>query len=214
MKMTQSDERRGGRRVKPALLGTGALLGLGVALQLLLGHGTATAAAEGREDLIRRGQYLVALGGCNDCHTPFKMGPNGPEPDMSKMLSGHPEALKMPPAPKLGNGPWMWAGASTNTAFAGPWGVSYAPNLTPDSNTGIGQWPTEYIVKAMRTGRHVGVGRPILPPMPWQGIGKLTDEDLQAIAAYLKSIPPIKNKVPESVVATPPAPRPAASKGK
>lgn len=209
-----SDERRDGRAGRTAILGAGALLGLGVALQLLLGQGSTVAAAESKEDMVQRGQYLVALGGCNDCHTPLKMGPNGPEPDMSKMLSGHPEGMKMPPAPKLGNGPWMWAGAATNTAFSGPWGVSYAPNLTPDKDTGIGKWPAEYFVNAMRSGRHAGVGRPILPPMPWQGIGKLTDEDLQAMVAYLKSIPPIKNHVPDAEVAPPPpAPKPAA-KGK
>ena len=74
---------------------------------------------------------------CNDCHTPLKMGAKGPEPDMTRMLSGHPSQLVMPQAPSH-KGPWMWTGAATNTAFAGPWGISYARNLTPDSTTGIG----------------------------------------------------------------------------
>src|SRR3954447_8402467 len=74
-----------------------------------------------KQQQIARGQYLVTIGGCNDCHTPLKMGAKGPEPDMSRMLSGHPQHVPMPPAPKLPNGPWLWTGAATNTAFAGPW---------------------------------------------------------------------------------------------
>lgn len=152
---------------------------------------------------VARGAYLVNIGGCNDCHTPFKMGPNGPEPDMSRELSGHPESLKMPPAPKLGNGPWVWSGAGTNTAYAGPWGVSYTANLTPDRLTGIGIWSEEMFVKTIRTGRHWGVSRPILPPMPWQNYRHMTDEDLGAVYAYLRSIKPIRNQVPEPIIAAP-----------
>ena len=160
---------------------------------------------------VARGKYLVTIGGCNDCHTPFKMGPRGPEPDMSRLLSGHPEGLAMPEAPRLPAGsPWVWVGAGTNTAFAGPWGVSYAFNLTPDQNTGIGIWTEEMFVKAMRTGRHMGQSRPILPPMPWQNVAQMTDQDLEAVFAFLRSIPPIKNRVPEAVVAEPP---PAAAAG-
>jgi hypothetical protein len=80
---------------------------------------------------IERGKYLVTVMVCNDCHTPFKMGPKGPEPDMSLMLSGHPEQMKMPPPPKP-VGPWIASIAATNTAYAGPWGISYTTNLTPD----------------------------------------------------------------------------------
>jgi len=117
---------------------------------------------------VARGAYLVAVAACDDCHTPLKMGPKGPEPDFSRRLSGHPAGLVMPPAPKLGTGAWMWSGAATNTAFAGPWGISYSKNLTPDKVTGIGIWDEAMFVKSIRTGRHWGVGRPILPPMPWQ----------------------------------------------
>ena len=87
-----------------------------------------------------RGKYLVDTSGCIDCHTPWKMGAKGPEPDLSRHLSGHPEALKMPPAPVLPEGPWLVTSAATNTAFAGPWGVSFTANLTPDPDTGLGQW--------------------------------------------------------------------------
>lgn len=148
------------------------------------------------EDAVRRGEYLVTIGGCNDCHTPFKMGANGPEPDMERMLSGHPESLVMPPPPTP-VGPWLWSGAATNTAFAGPWGVSYATNLTPDQNTGMGVWTEELFVRAMRTGKHYGTSRPIMPPMPWQNLAQATDEDLKAIYAYLRSIKPIQNRVPD-----------------
>jgi hypothetical protein len=81
------------------------------------------------------GKYLVETHACNDCHTPFKMGPQGPEPDMTRMLSGHPEGMKLPPVPAL-PAPWGMVAAMTNTAWAGPWGISYTANLTPDKNTG------------------------------------------------------------------------------
>jgi hypothetical protein len=158
---------------------------------------------------VKRGQYLVTIMSCNDCHTPFKMGPNGPEPDMTRELSGHPENLKMPAAPKLPEGPWVWSGGATNTAFAGPWGVSYARNLTPEELTGIGIWTEEMFIKTLRTGKHWGVARPILPPMPWKFIGQATDEDLKSIYAYLRTIKPIKNEVPEPIIAPPPPVRQA-----
>ena len=87
---------------------------------------------------------------------------------------------------------------ATNTAWSGPWGVSFAANLTPDPETGIWREMTEeQFIQALRTGRHLGQGRPILPPMPWPLYGKKTDEDLKAIYAYLQTIPPIRNKVPD-----------------
>ena len=163
---------------------------------------------------VARGKYLVTIGGCQDCHTPLKMGPKGPEPDMSRMLSGHPEAFPPVEPPKLApDAPWNWVGAATATAFAGPWGVSYAANLTPDQNTGLGIWTEEMFVKAMRTGRHMGQSRPILPPMPWMNVAQMTDQDLDAVFAYLRSIPPIKNRVPDAVVAELPPPPGAAAPG-
>ncbi|HEY1251860.1 MAG TPA: diheme cytochrome c-553 [Thermoanaerobaculia bacterium] len=161
---------------------------------------------------VERGKYLVIGMGCNDCHTPWRMGPNGPEQDMTRMLSGHPESLKMPPAPKP-SGPWSASIAAPFTAFAGPWGVSYAANLTPDQNTGIGIWTEDMFVKALRLGKHMGTSRPILPPMPWPAYKNLTDDDLKSIFAYLKSVPPITNHVPDSEPAPPP-PAPAAAPAK
>jgi hypothetical protein len=156
---------------------------------------------------VARGQYLVSIMSCNDCHTPFKMGAKGPEPDMARMLSGSPETLKLPPPPAPA-GPWIWAGTGDNTAFAGPWGITYSANLTPDKNTGLGIWTEDMFVKAMKTGKHMGTSREIQPPMPWPWIGKATDDDLKAIYAYLKSIPAISNHVPDWA---PPKGAPAAS---
>ncbi len=150
----------------------------------------------GASPAVERGRYLVAIMGCSDCHTPLKMGAKGPEPDQKLFLSGHPEKMKMPPAPSA-TGPWLWSGAATNTAFAGPWGVTYAPNLTSDEATGIGAWTEENFLKALRTGRHLGVGRPIQPPMPWPAFSRATDEDLRAVFAYLKTVPAVRNLAPE-----------------
>lgn len=148
-------------------------------------------------DPVARGAYLVTVLGCNDCHTPFKLGPEGPEPDMERMLSGHPEELLMPEPPALGDGPWQWVGSGTNTAFAGPWGISYATNLTPDPS-GLSAWNEELFIKTLRTGRHWGTSRLILPPMPWQAYRELTDEDLSAIFAYLQTVRPIRNHVADA----------------
>lgn len=166
---------------------------------LLLGSmPPASKSAEAKpQTLVQRGEYLVRFGDCSACHTPLKFGPNGPEPDMSKFLSGHPAATKLPP-PELKPGPWFAATAGM-TAWAGPWGISYAANLTPDNNTGLGIWTEEMFLSAMRTGKHMGAGRPILPPMPWQAAANLTDADLKAMFAYLKSLPAIANRVPEPV---------------
>ena len=160
------------------------------------GTAAAPASAPASADLVAGGRYLVTIMGCNDCHTPYKMGKTGPEPDMTRMLSGHPEGMKLPPPPKL-EGPWGMVGSHTNTAWAGPWGISYSMNLTPDQNTGIGIWTEDMFIRAMRTGKHMGTSRTILPPMPWPWYSKMRDEELKAVFAYLKSVPPIKNRVPD-----------------
>lgn len=155
------------------------------------------AAGTAANDKLARGRYLVTVAGCNDCHTPWKMGANGPEPDMSRMLSGHPQQMVLPPAPVLPDGPWIVTAAATNTAWSGPWGVSYTANLTPDAETGLGKWTLRNFVDTIRTGRHLGRGREILPPMPIPMYKNFTDDDLAAIYTYLQSIPVVTNKVPE-----------------
>jgi mono/diheme cytochrome c family protein len=157
---------------------------------------------------VQRGRYLVAITGCNDCHTPFKMGPSGPEPDMSRMLSGHPQNVKVTRPDGDPHADWVWAGNATNTAFAGPWGVTYAANLTPDTMSGIGIWTEQMFVNAIRRGKHWGEARPIMPPMPWQAFSNMTDDDLKSIYAYLRTIPPVSNAVPDYE----PPPRPAHAK--
>ncbi|MCE3285977.1 MAG: putative lipoprotein [Steroidobacteraceae bacterium] len=144
-------------------------------------------------DKIKRGKYVATIAGCNDCHTPFKMGPTGPEPDLSRMLSGHPEQLgSMPQAGAPGAAP-----GPTNTRFSGPWGVSFTANLTPDVETGLGQWTFRNFKDTIRSGRHMGRGRPVLPPMPIMMYKHMTDEDLEALFTYLQTIPAIRNRVPE-----------------
>jgi len=155
-----------------------------------------SAAADPATDRIKRGEYLVSTSACHDCHTPFKMGDNGPEWDMDRMLSGHPESAAITEGPAL-SGPWVAAVSNTNTAWAGPWGISFTANLTPDPETGVlRDYSEDQFVEAMRTGRHLGMGRPILPPMPWPVYGQMSDEDLGAIYAYLQQIPAIRNEVP------------------
>ena len=159
-----------------------------------------TASATGPAAQVQRGKDLVWSIGCNDCHTPKTMGPKGPVLDESRLLSGHREAPELPAPPALPPGPWGIVTSMELTAWSGPWGITYARNLTPDENTGIGSWSEETFVGALRTGRHMGVGRPIQPPMPWEVYGRLPEQDLKAIYAYLRSIPAVHNRVPEAVL--------------
>jgi hypothetical protein len=138
------------------------------------------------------------------------MGPQGPEADTTKLLAGYVAEPSTPP-PAAG-GPWIVHSTINLTAWAGPWGVSYAKNLTPDLNTGIGSWSEETFIKALRTGKHMGVSRPILPPMPWQDLRNMTDGDLKAIYAYLRTIPPIQNAQPDPRPPSAPAAKPAGRK--
>jgi hypothetical protein len=148
--------------------------------------------------MVFQGKYLVNAIGCNDCHSPKMITPQGPIPDTTKLLSGHPATAKLPDFDwKLISDKQLVIFSSDLTASAGPWGISYSANLTPDAETGLGAWTKDMFFSAIRNGKHLGIGRPILPPMPWMGIKDLTDKDLESIYAYLKTIPPIKNKVPD-----------------
>jgi hypothetical protein len=168
---------------------------------------TVAAAAQKSEvysrEVVSQGAHLVTLGGCGDCHTPKKFTPKGPEPDMSRNLAGAPAHTTVPPVPDGLISPTGWGmlGSQDMTTFAGPWGVSFAANLTPDNKTGIGLMNEAMFIKSMRTGKHRGMLREILPPMPWQNLAKAGDEDLRAMFAYLKSIPPIENRVPDPIPA-------------
>jgi mono/diheme cytochrome c family protein len=170
---------------------------------------TATGQDKPDPKLVSRGKYLVNAVGCNDCHTPLKMGAKGPEPDMSRFLSGHPQEMVMPPPPASSPGPWMGTFAATMTAWAGPWGVSFTRNLTPDKETGLGDWTEQNFIATFRTGKRMGKGRDILPPMPIPAFKNMTDNDLKSMFAYLRTIPIVKNKVPEPIA---PAGQPSNAK--
>ena len=151
-----------------------------------------------QQELIARGKYLVTTGGCDDCHTPKIYTANGPVPDTSRLLSGFQQGGTLPALDVKYVAPGNWVATESNfSAWVGPWGISYASNLTPDNATGIGALSEEMFIKTLREGKYMGVGRPLLPPMPWPTIGQMTDQDLKAIYAYLKTINPISNKVPE-----------------
>src|SRR5579862_516038 len=156
-----------------------------------------------QSEMIARGKYLVLSVGCEDCHCPKIMTPQGPFPDTTKFLSGHPAGRKLPAIDKNTLKPGNWYLLSDDlTAAVGPWGISFAANLTPDSATGIGTWTEDVFIKTLRTGKHLGQdgGRRMLPPMPWQDFTNFNDEDLKAIFAFLKALPPIVNKVPSPVI--------------
>lgn len=139
-------------------------------------------------ELVQRGKILITAGGCADCHSPKIFGPQGPEPDPKRLLSGYPAENLLPEVDLNLIQPGKWVLFTQDvTCAVGLWGASFSANLTPDNETGIGTWQPEMFINAMRTGKHLGAGRPILPPMPWQGIGQLSDEDLRAMFAYLKT---------------------------
>ena len=156
--------------------------------------------AVSQEDIVKRGEYLVTIMGCNDCHSPKKMGPNGPEIIPELMLSGYPSdrpVVKFDD-PKIKEGFAMFY--PDLAAAAGPWGISFAGNLTPDP-TGIGTWTEEQFKRALTEGKFKGIegSRMLLPPMPWTSFVELKDEDVSAIFAYLKSIKPVSNVVPQPI---------------
>lgn len=160
---------------------------------------TETAAAATVEDSAKRGEYLVSVLGCDDCHTPKSMTPQGPVPDMSRRFMGHPagEPFTTDDKKKMITEQFVAVFSPGMTAAAGPWGVSYAANITSD-DTGIGTWTEAQFIKALREGKSKGMDgtRPILPPMPIPSYKNLSDDDLKAVFAYLKKVNPVKNTVP------------------
>jgi hypothetical protein len=160
--------------------------------------------AMSHDDMLKRGEYLVTFGGCDDCHSPKVFNDKGePEVDLTKRLSGHPADGILPKEfnPAMVSPGKVFMCSQDLTAWYGPWGTSFARNLTPDSATGIGAWSSETFIKIIRSGKHMGAeaGRPIMPPMPWYAIAKLTDDDLKAVHSYLMSLKPVSNNVPEYI---------------
>lgn len=169
---------------------------------------TTTAATEkmnfgGYESQVKWGEHLVTIGGCNDCHTPKKMTPMGPADDSTLMLSGHPANLPAPDVDRKATESKGLIVTSDFTAWIGPWGITYSANLTPDE-TGTGNWTEDQFVYALRNMVSKGLAgsRPLLPPMSMMPVKHMTDDELKAIFAYLRTIKPVKNN---SVQPTPPA---------
>ncbi|PHN05166.1 diheme cytochrome c-553 [Flavilitoribacter nigricans] len=159
-----------------------------------------TTGASSTEALIKRGEYLLEIMSCHDCHSPKQMGPNGPEIIPGKGLSGHPADMpyqavapsSLPEGAALFN--------ATNTVTQGPWGITFSANITSDE-TGIGNWSEEQFRKAFTQGKSKGMDntRPLLPPMPWFNFVNISDEDLHALFTYLKHTEPVKNVVPNPI---------------
>ncbi len=127
------------------------------------------AGAQAADPVIERGRYLVTIASCIDCHTAgYFLG----KPDMTRQLAGSDVGFEIP-----------------------GWGVFYGPNLTPDKETGLGGWTDAQIAAAIASGRRPD-GRQLAPIMPWRAFATLTKPDVSAIIAYLKSLPPVRSKVP------------------
>jgi len=144
-------------------------------------------AAQASNAAVERGRYLVTITGCHDCHSP-KI--EGMKPDLARSLSGRPATTQLPTPTKT-----EVHASGDLTAWTGPWGYSIAANLTPDAATGLGTRYTEAsFITTMRTGKKPN-GTPVMPPMPSDVYQNMTDDDLKAIFAYLKTIKPIRNPV-------------------
>lgn len=151
----------------------------------------------GFESQVKWGEHLVTIGACHDCHTPKNMGPMGPVDDSTKLLSGHPASAPIPEIDRSILESGGFAATNNFTSWIGPWGVSFSANLTSDS-TGIGAWKEEQFFMALRQGKFKGLAgsRELLPPMPWHMYRHMTDDEIKAVFAYLKSTPPVNNVVP------------------
>lgn len=154
---------------------------------------------------VERGRYLVRITGCHDCHSPKVQGMT---PNLDLALSGRPASTQLPSETKTE----VHASADL-TAWTGPWGYSVASNLTPEPTTGIGtRYNEASFIATMRTGKKPN-GTPVMPPMPSEVYQNMTDDDLKAIFAYLRTIKPIKNavlaglKLPATAKPVPEAPK-------
>lgn len=192
---------------RPEFLVASALLvaGIVIASSSCSDHGpvateadTAVLTGPGEAALVERGKYLVEIMGCHDCHSPKQMGPNGPYLDPERILSGYPADRPLPPQPVSHEG---WALLTMDlTAAVGPWGTTFAANITSDES-GIGNWTEEQFARALTKGLYKGLegSRPLLPTMPWQNYVNMSQEDLSAVFAFLKSTKPVANVVPAPI---------------
>ena len=117
---------------------------------------------------VARGKYLVTIASCHDCHTPgYFLG----KPDTARYLGGSDVGFELPGL-----------------------GTFLGPNLTPDKETGLGKWTDAQIVAAIQTGVRAD-GRMLAPIMPYHAFANFTPQDVQAIVAFLRTIPPVQHKV-------------------
>jgi hypothetical protein len=184
---------------------TVTLIAAGLSLAAFAASAKTKEKKESKEDPVARGRYLVSFSGCNDCHTPwaFNKEMGMPVPDHTRFLSGNPVGAPEPSGKVDPRTDLAFIGA-TFTSFKLPFGNVYSANLTPDKETGIGNWTEEMFLNVFHKGTHMGVeGRPVLPPMPWQEYRNMTDDDLKAVFAFLKTIPAIHNPVADPKVPKP-----------
>jgi mono/diheme cytochrome c family protein len=148
---------------------------------------------------VKWGEHLVTVSACHDCHSPKDYTKPGSGLDSSHLLAGY-IGSKVPDVNRKDAQTNGWAITKDQTAWIGSWGITFSSNLTSDS-TGIGTWKEERFIYAIRNGKYNGMAsdRNLLPTMPWVMYENMTDEELKAIFAYLKSTKPIKNKVPPPI---------------
>lgn len=152
------------------------------------------------EQQVKRGEYLVTTIGCADCHSPKQFGSRGPEDIKGLELSGFQQGQEIPSVDMTNLPPGYIVMNGDLTAAVGPWGTSFAANITSDE-TGIGNWSLEQFKVAMTKGKYKGLenSRDLLPPMPWFNFAKLTDKDLEAMYHYLQSTKAVENVVPAPI---------------
>jgi cytochrome c553 len=188
--------------IRAGMLGVGVIVGVAGLLAQSATAPKPAAAPAADAAKIARGKYLMTVGACNDCHSP-KLDPQQ-HPDPKRPFSGRPQTTQAP-----SQNPNEIHASLDLTAWAGPWGVSYGANLSPDPETGLKKRYTEAsFIKTLRTGKKPE-GEDLLPPMPWELYKVFSDEDIKAIWAYLQTIPAIKNNVKSAAPVLKPAAAPA-----
>jgi cytochrome c553 len=178
---------------------------LTAAVGLVAQSSAKSAAAPSQAEKIARGKYLMTIGACNDCHSPKIDAQQTPDP--KRPFSGRPQTTQAP-----SENPKEIHASLDLTAWAGPWGVSYGANLSPDPETGLKNRYTEAaFIKTLRTGKKPE-GEDLQPPMPWALYKVLSDDDIKSMWAYLQTIPAVKNNVKSATPAAPAKPPAPAKK--
>lgn len=146
---------------------------------------------------LRQGELLVMEGRCHFCHTPEL---NKNDKYYGQILFGYPSNKKLPDLPDAPKGSQQWTDFLSNldsTVWIAGNKIVFSANITPDIETGIGNWSKEDFINTIRTGMHPGWKKKVNKPMPWLDYAKLSNDQLTSIYLYLKSQKPVYNKVPE-----------------